>query len=147
MNILFSIIPTILVFLLTSYKGLDIYKTNKKSLRKNNRYKIKDSSLKSSDFSEKILNSEEKKFPSDIKKSIIKGKQMADKQTLLHMRRIKKDNPSYDFKTFIIKTEGKGNDKLGKTLYEKRDWSKHHKLWKEDKLGRKTKKPRKTKKK
>ena len=74
---------------------------------------------------------------------------MADKQTLLHMRNIKKKNPSYDFKTFIIKTEGKGDDNLGKSLYEKRDWSKHHKLWNRDKLGNKkhTKKHKKNNKK
>ena len=29
MNILFSVIPTILVFLLTSYKGIDVYKIKK----------------------------------------------------------------------------------------------------------------------
>ena len=129
-----------------------VYKVKKsKRYRRRNTYKITDSNLKTSDFSEKSLNSEEKKHPIDIQTMIIKGDQQGDKQTLLHMRNAKKINPTWDFKTYMIKTEGRGDDKLGEELYKKRGWTKHKQIWDKDKLGKKRKskikKPRKTKKK
>lgn len=133
------------------YGASKLKTNNNNKTKKRNRHKISNSLLKSSDFSEKTLNSQEKDYPIDIQKQIIKGNQKADKQTLLHMRNTKKMNPEYDFKKYIIKTEGKGDDKLGEELYNKRGWSKHKKLWEDDKLGTKKKskhrKPRKTKKK
>ena len=118
-----------------------------KTYRRKYRYRISDSDLKTSDFSEKSLNSQEKKHPLDIQTMIIKGDQQGDKQTLLHMRNAKKKNPEWDFKTYMIKTEGRGDDKLGEELYKKRGWTKHKQIWDRDNLGKKRKsKPKKTRK-